>query len=207
MGDLLRWSGATDPCRRRPPADLHHRRPLVARLTGHPLDGSKVTKCFQAACRDAGVRPIRFHDLRHIFATQLAASGKVSLRTLQEFLGHADAKTRQIYAHLRTLRSRNRDGQRRFCCRARRGQAQRGPRLSAQGRSGRRGDGGALPLCPVEASVSCVRQRARSSSVATVSAETGDVLVWCESGSEPRLYGAALRNTEPARGTLDRNRC
>jgi integrase len=67
--------------------------------TGSPLDGSKVTKRFQSACRDAGVRPIRFHDLRHTFATQLAASGKVSLRTLQEFLGHADAKTTQIYAH------------------------------------------------------------------------------------------------------------
>jgi len=67
--------------------------------TGNPLDGSKVTKRFQAACRDAGVRRIRFHDLRHTFATQLAASGKVSLRTLQEFLGHADAKTTQIYAH------------------------------------------------------------------------------------------------------------
>ena len=36
---------------------------------------------------------------RHTFATQLAASGKVSLRTLQEFLGHADAKTTQIYSH------------------------------------------------------------------------------------------------------------
>jgi len=67
--------------------------------TGNPLDGSKVTKRFQAACRDARVRAIRFHDLRHTFATQLAASGKVSLRTLQEFLGHADAKTTQIYAH------------------------------------------------------------------------------------------------------------
>ena len=66
--------------------------------TGNPLDGGTVTKRFQAACRDAGVRPIRFHDLRHTFATQLAASGKVSLRTLQEFLGHADAKTTQIYA-------------------------------------------------------------------------------------------------------------
>jgi integrase len=42
---------------------------------------------------------MRFHDLRHTFATQLAASGKVSLRTLQEFLGHADAKTTQIYSH------------------------------------------------------------------------------------------------------------
>jgi integrase len=44
------------------------------------------------------VRRIRFHDLRHTFATRLAASG-VPLRTIQEFLGHADLKTTQIYAH------------------------------------------------------------------------------------------------------------
>lgn len=66
--------------------------------TGRPDDRSKVTKRFKAACVDAGVRPIRFHDLRHTFATRLAASGE-SLRTIQEFLGHADAKTTQIYAH------------------------------------------------------------------------------------------------------------
>ena len=41
---------------------------------------------------------IRFHDLRHTFATQLAAFG-VPLRALQEFLGHADLKTTQIDAH------------------------------------------------------------------------------------------------------------
>jgi integrase len=44
------------------------------------------------------VRPIRFHDLRHTFATRLAASGQ-PMRTIQEFLGHADSKTTQIYAH------------------------------------------------------------------------------------------------------------
>lgn len=65
---------------------------------GKPLDGSKVTKRFKAACRDAGVRPVRFHDLRHTFATRLAASG-TPVRTIQEFLGHADSKTTQIYAH------------------------------------------------------------------------------------------------------------
>lgn len=66
--------------------------------TGKPLDGTKVSRRFQAACRAAGVRVVRFHDLRHTFATRLAATG-VSLRTIQEFLGHADAKTTQIYAH------------------------------------------------------------------------------------------------------------
>jgi site-specific recombinase XerD len=32
------------------------------------------------------------------FATRLAASG-TPIRTIQEFLGHADSKTTQIYAH------------------------------------------------------------------------------------------------------------
>jgi integrase len=66
--------------------------------TGHPLDGSKVSKRFKAACQAAGVRVVRFHDLRHTFATRLAATGQ-PLRTIQEFLGHADAKTTQVYAH------------------------------------------------------------------------------------------------------------
>jgi integrase len=65
---------------------------------GTPLDGSKVTKKLQEACRTAGVRVVRFHDLRHTFATRLAASGQ-PLRAIQEFLGHADSKTTQIYAH------------------------------------------------------------------------------------------------------------
>jgi integrase len=66
--------------------------------TGKPLDRSKVRKRFQAACRRADVRVVRFHDLRHTFGTRLAASGEVSLRTLQEWMGHRDAKTTLIYA-------------------------------------------------------------------------------------------------------------
>jgi integrase len=66
--------------------------------TGRPLDRSKVTRRFQDACRDAGVGVVRFHDLRHTFGTQMAAAG-VPLRTIQEWLGHADIQTTQIYAH------------------------------------------------------------------------------------------------------------
>ncbi len=66
--------------------------------TGKPLDRSKVLKRFKAACKDAKVPVIRFHDLRHTFGTRLAASG-VPLRTIQEFMGHADTKTTQIYVH------------------------------------------------------------------------------------------------------------
>jgi integrase len=67
-------------------------------LTGSPLDRSKVRKRFVAACRRAGVRPVRFHDLRHTFGTHVAASGKTSMRTLQEWMGHRDSKTTLIYA-------------------------------------------------------------------------------------------------------------
>jgi integrase len=66
--------------------------------TGNPVDRTKVSKRFKRACQVAGVRPVRFHDLRHTFATRLAARGQ-PLRTIQEFLGHADSKTTQIYAH------------------------------------------------------------------------------------------------------------
>jgi integrase len=39
----------------------------------------------------------RFHDLRHTFGTRMAAAG-VPMRTLQEWMGHRDLATTQIYA-------------------------------------------------------------------------------------------------------------
>jgi integrase len=65
--------------------------------TGRPLDRSQVLKRLKRACRAAGVREMRFHDLRHTFGTTMAA-GNVPLRTLQEWMGHRDIKTTQIYA-------------------------------------------------------------------------------------------------------------
>ncbi|HEY4897749.1 MAG TPA: site-specific integrase [Solirubrobacteraceae bacterium] len=91
LGELDAWS-------RRTAFDGENDLVFAHPQTGKPLDGSKVTKKFQAACAAGGVRPVRFHDLRHTFATCLAASGQ-PLRTIQEFLGHADMKTTQIYAH------------------------------------------------------------------------------------------------------------
>ncbi len=65
---------------------------------GVPFDRTKVSRRFQEACVEAGVRQIRFHDLRHTFGTTLAAAG-LPLRTIQEYMGHADLKTTQIYMH------------------------------------------------------------------------------------------------------------
>jgi integrase len=66
-------------------------------VTGKPIDRSKLLKRFKAALRRAAVRPVRFHDLRHTFGTRMAGAG-VPMRTLQEWMGHRDSKTTEIYA-------------------------------------------------------------------------------------------------------------
>jgi len=65
--------------------------------TGHPLDASRVRKRFKEALKRARLRSIRFHDLRHTFGTRCAAAG-VPPRTLQEWMGHAQLSTTEIYA-------------------------------------------------------------------------------------------------------------
>lgn len=65
--------------------------------TGNPVDASRLRKRFKMALERGGVRAVRFHDLRHTFGTHCAAAG-VPLRTLQEWMGHRDAKTTQVYA-------------------------------------------------------------------------------------------------------------
>jgi integrase len=74
-------------------ADLVFAHPLL----GKPLDRSKVLKRFKGALLAAGVREVRFHDLRHTFGTRMAAAG-VPMRTLQEWLGHRGFATTLIYA-------------------------------------------------------------------------------------------------------------
>lgn len=64
---------------------------------GSVLDPSKLRKRFLGCVRRAGVRPVRFHDLRHTFGTQMAAAG-APMRAIQAWLGHADLRTTLIYA-------------------------------------------------------------------------------------------------------------
>jgi len=49
--------------------------------------------------KKAGLPWLRMHDLRHTFASMLVNAGQ-SLYTVQECLGHSDAKVTQRYAHL-----------------------------------------------------------------------------------------------------------
>jgi hypothetical protein len=66
--------------------------------TGNPLDRSKLVRRFRNATECANVRSVTFHELRHTFGTRMAANG-VALRTIQHWMGHADSKTTQVYAH------------------------------------------------------------------------------------------------------------
>lgn len=65
--------------------------------TGRPYDASKSRVRFKAALKRAGLRELRFHDLRHTYGTLMAAAG-TPLRTLQGWMGHRDYKTTEIYA-------------------------------------------------------------------------------------------------------------
>ena len=68
---------------------------------GTPLDPQHVTANIKTLCQRAGVRAIRFHDLRHTCATLLIETG-VPLITVKELLGHTNiAITANIYTHTR----------------------------------------------------------------------------------------------------------
>jgi integrase len=64
------------------------------------LDASALRRRFVAAQERAGLRQIRFHDLRHTFGT-LAVSGADSIVELQNWLGHAEVRTTMRYTHYR----------------------------------------------------------------------------------------------------------
>ena len=72
--------------------------------TGDPYDASQMRKRFYAAMKAAGLGHrcgraggITFHSLRHTFGTRMAATG-VPMRTLQEWMGHRNLATTEIYA-------------------------------------------------------------------------------------------------------------
>ena len=59
-----------------------------------------VKRKFHAALRRAGLRKIRFHDLRHTYASVLIAQGE-NLKFIQQQLGHSSAQvTLDRYGHL-----------------------------------------------------------------------------------------------------------
>lgn len=57
-----------------------------------------VKRSFKTACRRAGIEDLRFHDLRHTFASRLVENG-VDLITVRDLLGHSSVRITQRYTH------------------------------------------------------------------------------------------------------------
>ena len=64
---------------------------------GSFLDGRGLRRRYLTAIQRAGLRPLRFHDLRHTFGTRMI--GKADIRRVQEWMGHADVQTTMKYLH------------------------------------------------------------------------------------------------------------
>jgi integrase len=66
--------------------------------TGNPLDRSKLIRRLKQALHRSNLREVTFHELRHTFGTTMASAG-VPRRTIQEWMGHEDGDTTEVYMH------------------------------------------------------------------------------------------------------------
>ena len=66
---------------------------------GKPLDPDYVTGRFGRFLKERKLPHIRFHDLRHSSARLLISKG-FTLKEVQEWLGHADIASTDVYSHL-----------------------------------------------------------------------------------------------------------
>jgi integrase len=64
--------------------------------TGRPF--TDIKKSFKCACEKSGIKDLRFHDLRHTFASRLVRAG-VDLITVRDLLGHFSVRVTQRYTH------------------------------------------------------------------------------------------------------------
>ncbi len=64
---------------------------------GGYLDASALRRRYITAQKAAGLRPLRFHDLRHTFGS--LAINRASIVQVQSWMGHADVDTTSRYLH------------------------------------------------------------------------------------------------------------
>lgn len=81
--------------------EKHPRNPYMfpSPITGEMYYPDSVVNLHKKILKDAGLEHIRFHDLRHTFAT-LALQNGVDIKTVSSMLGHYDAGfTLRTYTH------------------------------------------------------------------------------------------------------------
>ena len=72
----------------------------LGRITDRPVPLSTIQQVFRKAYLESRLtKKVSVHSLRHAYATHLLEAG-VSLRQIQEWLGHSSPSTTSIYAHL-----------------------------------------------------------------------------------------------------------
>jgi len=91
---------------------LAERRPFVedswvfSHADGRPIQGWTACRILQRLLVAAGLPRVRFHALRHAFATTQIADGE-DLANVSKLLGHRDpARTANVYGHLTDQASR-----------------------------------------------------------------------------------------------------
>ncbi|MCU1483667.1 MAG: traSA:integrase fusion protein [Actinomycetia bacterium] len=73
---------------------------LLRTPAGEPVDADKFGNPWRTAVKKAGAPGLRYHDLRHTFASTLLSRG-VSVKAVADWLGHASPViTLNTYAHL-----------------------------------------------------------------------------------------------------------
>lgn len=77
--------------------ELH---PAMAMLP-FPITGHELRKAFESARKMIGREDIRFHDLRHTYASWLASDPTIPMAMLRDVLGHSSLAVTSRYAHLR----------------------------------------------------------------------------------------------------------
>ena len=88
--------GARDQLARRP-----EERGLFLNRRGERLTRQGFWLILKSYAKAANLRSeITPHMLRHTFAAHMLQSGRLNLRELQEFLGHASITTTQVYTHI-----------------------------------------------------------------------------------------------------------
>jgi integrase len=78
----------------------------MEKFDGYIFPVDEFKRSWTTASKRAGVSNLRFHDLRHEFASQLVMQN-VDIRTVQELLGHSNLKMVMRYAHLSEAHKRD----------------------------------------------------------------------------------------------------